>query len=109
MATVTLRELARNMASVIQGVQASGRPALVTRNGKPVVALVPINEAALEDWLLTQSAEITQMAAAADPDLDAARSEGAEWRRARDAEVEHGEAAPPASVRSALRGSHRGD
>lgn len=105
MATVTLRELARNMASVIQGVQTTGRPALVTRNGKPVVALVPINEAALEDWLLTQSAEITRLAASADPDLDTARSDGVEWRRARDAEGEQ-EAAP---LPSALRGSHRGD
>lgn len=59
MATVTLRELARNTASVIQGIQTSRRPALVTRNGKPVVALVPIDEVALEDWLLRESAAIT--------------------------------------------------
>jgi prevent-host-death family protein len=52
MATVSLRELVRNTASVILSVQSSGPPALVTRTGKPVVALVPIDEAALEDWLL---------------------------------------------------------
>lgn len=107
MATVTLRELARNMASVIQGVQSSGRPALVTRNGKPVVALMPIDETALEDWLLTQSAEITRMAVEADPDLDAARSRSVEWRRARDVESEHDPS--PVALRTALRGSHRGD
>lgn len=58
MATVTLRELARNTASVIQEIQTTRRPALVTRNGKPVVALVPIDEVALEDWLLRESADI---------------------------------------------------
>jgi len=60
MATITLRELARNTASVVQGIQTSGRPALVTRNGKPVVALVPIDEVALEDWLLEESADLTR-------------------------------------------------
>ena len=70
MATVTLRELARNTASVIQGIQTSRRPALVTRNGKPVVALVPIDEVALEDWLLRESAAITRAAAKADPDAE---------------------------------------
>ena len=73
MATVTLRELARNTASVIQGIQTSRRPALVTRNGRPVVALVPIDEVALEDWILRESAEITSTAAAADPDLERVR------------------------------------
>ena len=73
MATVTLRELARNTASVIQGIQTSRRPALVTRNGKPVVALVPIDEAALEDWLLRESAAITRTAATADPDAERLR------------------------------------
>ena len=58
MATITLRELARNTAAVIQGIQSSGRPALVTRNGRPVVALVPIDEVALEDWLLEQSRDV---------------------------------------------------
>lgn len=58
MATVTLRELARNTAAVIQEIQTTRRPALVTRNGKPVVALVPIDEVALEDWLLRESADI---------------------------------------------------
>lgn len=73
MATVTLRELARNTASVIQGIRTSGRPALVTRNGKPVVALVPIDEVALEDWLLRESAAITRTAAQAGPDAEHVR------------------------------------
>ncbi|MGD0833136.1 MAG: type II toxin-antitoxin system Phd/YefM family antitoxin [Candidatus Dormibacteria bacterium] len=65
MPTVSVRDLARNTTSVIQGVQSSRRPALVTRNGRPVVALIPIDEAALEDWILTQVPDL----AAAGADL----------------------------------------
>ncbi|MGD1032895.1 MAG: type II toxin-antitoxin system Phd/YefM family antitoxin [Candidatus Dormibacteria bacterium] len=108
MATVTLRELARNTASVIQGVQSSGRPALVTRNGRPVAALLPIDETALEDWLLGQAPAATRVGAEADPDLAAGRTRGADWQRARDAAGDSPDPRPsPAPAR--LRGSHRGD
>jgi len=66
-ASITLRELARNTTAVIQAVEASGRPALVTRNGRPVAALVPVNEAALEDWLLEHAASFTKAVAEGSP------------------------------------------
>jgi prevent-host-death family protein len=106
MATVTLRELARKTASVIQGVQASGRPALVTRNGRPVVALIPIDEAALEDWLLERAPDITRAVASGDADLIAGRKQGAEWRRAR--EDAGGRTRRQPAAAPVLRGSHRG-
>lgn len=108
MPTVSLRDLARNTASVIQGIQRSGRPAMVTRNGKPVAALVPIDETALEDWLLAQASDITRMAANADPDLEAGRRESAEWQRARGADTRK-RRAELESAPEHLRGSHRGD
>lgn len=107
MATVSLRELARNTSGVIQDMQASGRPALVTRNGKPVAALVPIDATALEEWLLGRAAAFTRAAAEADPDLAAGRTDSIEWQRARDDDV-----SPPlkeASLPDHLRGSHRGE
>jgi prevent-host-death family protein len=64
--TVTVRELARNTAAVIQDVEASGRPALVTRNGRPVAALVAVDQAALEEWLLSRAPEFTAIVAGAD-------------------------------------------
>jgi antitoxin (DNA-binding transcriptional repressor) of toxin-antitoxin stability system len=92
---------------VIQDVQASGRPALVTRNGKPVAALVPIDATALEEWLLGRAAAFTRAAAEEDPDLAAGRTDSIEWQRARDA---NGDAQPkPASPPDHLRGSHRGE
>jgi antitoxin (DNA-binding transcriptional repressor) of toxin-antitoxin stability system len=74
MPTVTVRDLARNAAAVIQDVEFCGRLAPVTRNGKPVAALVPVDKAALEDWLLTHAAELARAAAAADADRAAGRA-----------------------------------
>jgi prevent-host-death family protein len=108
MATVTLRELARNTASVLQGVQSSGRPALVTRNGRPIAALIPIDETALEEWLLERAPNVTRAVAAADPDLAAGRDQGATWRRTHEAGGD-GKRSQPSAARRLLRGSHRGD
>jgi prevent-host-death family protein len=107
MATISLRELARNTSGVIQDMQASGRPALVTRNGKPVAALVPIDAAALEEWLLGRAAAFTRAAAEEDPDLAAGRTDSIEWQRARDGNggAKPKRPAPP----DRLRGSHRGE
>ena len=51
MSFVSIRELSRNPSAVVDEVERSGRPALVTRNGKPVAALVRIDPVALEDWI----------------------------------------------------------
>ena len=42
---------------MVDEVERSGRPALVTRNGRPVAALVRIDEASLEDWMLATLAD----------------------------------------------------
>jgi prevent-host-death family protein len=67
MATITIRELARSTASVIERVESTGRPALVTRNGKPVAALVPIGERALHDSADARAAELIAAVAAPRP------------------------------------------
>ena len=54
MPTVTVRELARNTAAVIEQVEVSRRPSLITRNGRPVAALIPVDETMLEEWLLSR-------------------------------------------------------
>ena len=58
MPAVTVRELARNTAAVIHQVEEHRRPSLITRNGRPVAALVPVDETMLEEWLLTRSAQL---------------------------------------------------
>jgi prevent-host-death family protein len=42
MSTVNMRELSRNTKSVIEDVVRSGRPAIVTVNGRPQVAVAPL-------------------------------------------------------------------
>ena len=55
MATVNVRELARNTSKVIDDVSKRHRATLVTRGGRPVAAVVPIDADALEDWILANA------------------------------------------------------
>lgn len=60
MATVNVRELARNTSKVIDDVAKRHRPTLVTRAGRPVAAVVPIDADALEDWILANAPEFVE-------------------------------------------------
>lgn len=57
MPTVNARDLARRTADILDDVEKTGRPALVVRNGRPVAALVAIDEAELEDFVLASAPE----------------------------------------------------
>jgi prevent-host-death family protein len=60
MAAVNVRELARNTSKVIDDVERSKRPAIITRSGRPVAAVVPIDFDALEDWILANAPEFVE-------------------------------------------------
>jgi prevent-host-death family protein len=77
MGTVSIRDLSRNASTVVDEVARTGRPALVTRHGAPVVALVPIDERELEDLALARGDEYLADMAAADEDLVAGRTRSA--------------------------------
>ena len=49
MATISIRELGRNPGQVIDEVVRTGRPAIITRHGRPVTALVAVDPNELED------------------------------------------------------------
>jgi prevent-host-death family protein len=74
MPSITIRELSRNTTRVVDDVQKSGRPALVTRNGKFVAAVVPIDEDELEDWILSTAPEFVESMREADRDLAEGRT-----------------------------------
>jgi prevent-host-death family protein len=57
MSVVSIRDLSRNPSAVVDEVERSGRPALVTRNGKPIAALVRIDQDKLEDWVQSSVGE----------------------------------------------------
>jgi prevent-host-death family protein len=106
--TVTVRELARNTAAVIQDVESSGRPALVTRNGRPVAALVAVDQAALEEWLLSRAPEFGTIVAGTDADPKGSD----EWAKAKEKANDSARSRSRSASESPpehLRGSHRGD
>lgn len=51
--TVGIRELAANVSGVVAGVASSGLPAVVTKHGEPVAALIPIAD--LRDLLAARA------------------------------------------------------
>jgi antitoxin YefM len=75
--TVSIRDLSRNASSVVDDVARTGRPAIVTKHGAPVAALVPVDEAELEDLVLAKAPEYLEDLVAADEDLAAGRTRSA--------------------------------
>ncbi len=71
MTTVSIRDLQRNPSDVVGAVERSGRPAIVTRNGKPVAAIMAVDEEALEDFVLANAPEFVKAMRKADAELAA--------------------------------------
>lgn len=69
MAAVNVRELARNTSKVIGDVARRKRPAIITRGGTPVAAVVPIDADALDDWILANAPAFVEGMHRADEDL----------------------------------------
>ena len=75
MPTIGIRELSNNASSVVEEVSRSGRPTLVTKNGKPVA----VGEDALLDYVLATSPEYVRT-------INLAQTEIALGNRGRDLE-----------------------
>jgi prevent-host-death family protein len=71
---VNIRELARETSRVVSEVASSGRPAIITRAGKPVATLLPIDAEDLEVWVLANDPELVKSYAQAERDFAAGRS-----------------------------------
>lgn len=74
MPVVNVRELSRKTGEVISRVSRTKRPTLVTRAGRPVAAVVPVDADAIEDWILANAPEFVASMAEADKDLAADRT-----------------------------------
>ncbi|MDA8331307.1 MAG: type II toxin-antitoxin system prevent-host-death family antitoxin [Candidatus Dormibacteraeota bacterium] len=66
-----MRDLSRNTSRVVQDVARTGRPALVTVHGRPLAALVPIDAAEIEDFILANAPEFIASMREAEADLAA--------------------------------------
>lgn len=78
MTTISIRELGRNPGQVIDEVVRTGRPAIITRHGRPVTALVAVDPDELEDFVLANAPAFARSRRAADADLRAGRTRPAE-------------------------------
>ncbi len=71
MSTIGIRELARHASSIISDIEQKKEPALVTRRGRPVVYMLPVDSAEFEDCVLTHAPWFVGGMAAADAELAA--------------------------------------
>jgi prevent-host-death family protein len=78
METFGIRDLQRRSSEIVDRVKRTGRPALVTRRGRPTAVLMPIDEDALEDFVLANAPEFVASAEEADADLRARRTRPAD-------------------------------
>jgi PHD/YefM family antitoxin component YafN of YafNO toxin-antitoxin module len=71
MSTIGVRELARHASSIINDIEQKKEPALVTRRGRPVVYMLPVDSEEFEDFVLAHAPEFVDGIATADAELTA--------------------------------------
>jgi prevent-host-death family protein len=71
MSTIGVRELARHASSIINDIERKKEPALITRRGRPVVYMLPVDSEEFEDFVLSHAPEFVDGMAAADAELAA--------------------------------------
>lgn len=69
MTTIGVRELARHASSIINDIERKKEPALITRRGRPVVYMLPVDSEEFEDFVLTHAPQFVEGMAAADTEL----------------------------------------
>jgi antitoxin (DNA-binding transcriptional repressor) of toxin-antitoxin stability system len=69
MSTIGVRELARHASSVINDIEQNKEPALVTRRGRPVVYMLPVDSVEFEDFVLAHAPQFVGGMATADVEL----------------------------------------
>jgi PHD/YefM family antitoxin component YafN of YafNO toxin-antitoxin module len=71
MSTIGIRELARHASSIINDIEQNKEPTLVTRRGRPVVYMLPVDSEEFEDFVLAHAPQFVDGMAAADVELAA--------------------------------------
>ncbi len=77
MPTIGVRDLQRNPGRILDELERSGRPAFVTRHGQPAAVLLPLDAAALEDYVLANGPEYVASMHETDEDGRAGRARSA--------------------------------
>jgi PHD/YefM family antitoxin component YafN of YafNO toxin-antitoxin module len=63
--TIGVRELAKHASAIINDIEQKKEPALVTRRGRPVVYMLPVDSAEFEDFVLAHAPQFIEGMAAA--------------------------------------------
>ncbi len=71
MSTIGVRELARHASAIINDIEQKKEPALVTRRGRPVVYMLPVDSDEFEDFVLAHAPQFVEGIAVADAELAA--------------------------------------
>lgn len=71
MSTVGVRELARHASAIINDIEQNKEPALITRRGRPVVYMLPVDSAEFEDFVLANAPQFVDGMTAVDAELAA--------------------------------------
>jgi prevent-host-death family protein len=80
--TIGIRDLARHASSIISDIEQTKEPALITRRGRPVAYVLPVDSVEFEDFVLAHAPEFVEGMAAADAELAAGETTSlAEARR----------------------------
>jgi prevent-host-death family protein len=74
MAVVGIRELSHNTSRVIKHFEKTGEPVILTREGRPIGALMPVDQAQLQDIVLATAPELREAFARAAADIEAGRT-----------------------------------
>ena len=74
MTTISIRDLGRRPSQVVDEVIRTGRPAIITRHGRPVTAMVALDPDELEDFVLARAPEFARSMRAAAADLRTGRA-----------------------------------
>lgn len=69
MSTIGVRELARHASSIINDIEQNREPALVTRHGRPIVYMLPVDSEEFEDFVLSHAPRFVNGMATADAEL----------------------------------------
>ena len=70
---MSIRRLADEASAVVRSVVDTGRPAIISNNGRPVAVLVPLDPEAVEDWALAYVPEYVESRAEADREANEGR------------------------------------
>jgi prevent-host-death family protein len=74
MSTIGVRELARHASSIINDIEQKKEPALITRRGRPVAYVLPVDSEEFEDFVLAHAPQFVEGMAVADAELAAGKT-----------------------------------